>query len=187
MRRNVIETVLGGVVLAVAAFFLVFAYTSADLRSVQGYDLNAQFSSVAGLQAGGDVRVSGVKIGTVVSKTLDPKSFLAVVHFSVDPAIKLPRDTVAVIASESLLGGKFLELDPGGDSEVIPPGGRVEYTQSTPGLEQLLGQAIYSYQQRPAAGGEAPDDGAKSAAGPAPAAKPAANPAPAPTGGLLGH
>lgn len=146
MRRNVIETVLGGVVLAVAAFFLAFAYKSADLRKVQGYELTANFSSITGLQSGADVRISGVKVGSVSSLTLDPKSYQAVVHLSIDNTVKLPKDTAAVIASESLLGGKFLSLEPGGDPDVIKPNGRVEYTQSTPGLEQLLGQVIFSLQ-----------------------------------------
>lgn len=146
MRRNVIETVLGGVVLAVAAFFLAFAYKSADLRKVQGYELTANFSSITGLQSGADVRISGVKVGSVSSLTLDPKSYQAVVHLSIDHTVKLPKDTAAVIASESLLGGKFLSLEPGGDPDMIKPNGRVEYTQSTPGLEQLLGQVIFSLQ-----------------------------------------
>lgn len=150
MRRNVIETVLGGVVLAVAAFFLAFAYTSADLRKVQGYELTANFSSITGLQSGADVRISGVKVGTVIGLTLDPKSYQAVVHLSVDPTVKLPRDTAAVIASESLLGGKFLSLEPGGEPDMLKPNGRIEYTQSTPGLEQLLGQVIFSLQSKPA-------------------------------------
>lgn len=146
MRRNVIETVLGGVVLAVAAFFLAFAYTSADLRKVDGYEITANFSSISGLQGGADVRISGVKVGTVTGLTLDAKSYQAVVHMSIDPDIKLPKDTAAVIASESLLGGKFLSLEPGGEPDMIAAGGRVQYTQSTPGIEQLLGQVIFSLQ-----------------------------------------
>ena len=146
MRRNVIETVLGGVVLVVAAFFLVFAYRSADLRKVQGYEVTANFTSISGLAAGSDVRISGVKVGSVESLTLDPKTFQAVVHMQIDNTIKLPKDTAAVVASESLLGGKFMSLEPGGEEQMIAPGGRIEYTQSVPGLEQLLGQVIFSLQ-----------------------------------------
>ncbi|MDR6770202.1 outer membrane lipid asymmetry maintenance protein MlaD [Azospirillum sp. BE72] len=146
MRRNVIETVLGGVVLAVAAVFLAFAYKSADLRKVQGYDITANFTSITGLQGGADVRISGVKVGTVTGLSLDPTSYQAVVHLSVDNSVKLPKDTAAVIASESLLGGKFLSLEPGGDPDMIKPNGKIEFTQSTPGLEQLLGQVIFSLQ-----------------------------------------
>ncbi|WP_298369369.1 outer membrane lipid asymmetry maintenance protein MlaD [Azospirillum sp.] len=146
MRRNVIETVLGGVVLVAAGVFLAFAYKSADLRKVQGYEVTANFSSITGLQNGSDVRISGVKVGNVVSLSLDPKSYQAVVHLVLDNTVKLPKDTAAVIASESLLGGKFLSLEPGGDPDLIKPNGRIEYTQSTPGLEQLLGQVIFSLQ-----------------------------------------
>jgi phospholipid/cholesterol/gamma-HCH transport system substrate-binding protein len=146
MRRNVIETVLGGVVLAVAAFFLAFAYTSADLRSVDGYEVTANFSSISGLQGGADVRISGVKVGTVTALTLDEKSYQAVVHMAIAPSIKLPKDTAAIVASESLLGGKYLQLEPGGDPDMIEPNGRIEFTQSTPGIEQLLGQVIFSMQ-----------------------------------------
>ena len=146
MRRNVIETVLGAVVLLVAAFFLVFAYTSADLHKVKGYPLIAQFTSIGGLQNGADIRISGVKVGSVAGLTLDHATYLAVVHLSIDPSVKLPRDTVALVASESLLGGKYLSLEPGGDADLLAPGARIEYTQSTPGFEQLLGQVIFSLQ-----------------------------------------
>lgn len=159
MRRNVIETVLGAVVLVVAAFFLVFAYTSADLRSVKGYEVIAQFSSISGLQNGSDVRISGVKVGTVLSQKLDSTSYLAVVRMSIDPTVRLPRDTVALIASESLLGGKYMSLEPGGDSEMIPVGGRIDYTQSTPGFEQLLGQVIFSLQSMTKGGGDSGGQG----------------------------
>ncbi|HYD32029.1 MAG TPA: outer membrane lipid asymmetry maintenance protein MlaD [Azospirillaceae bacterium] len=177
MRRNVIETVLGAVVLLVAGFFLVFAYTSSDLSAVKGYEVTANFSSVGGLQNGSDVRISGVKVGTVVSQTLDAKTYLAVVRMSVDPNIKLPKDTVALIASESLLGGKYMALEPGGDPDMIPAGGRIEYTQSTPGIEQLLGQVIFSLQSMGKSGGEG-------GGAPAPSAPPA-QPGAKPSGGLL--
>ena len=162
MHRNVIETVLGAVVLLVAGFFLVFAYSSADLRKVKGYPLTAQFSSIGGLQNGADVRISGVKVGSVAGLTLDPATYLAVVHLSIDPSVKLPRDTVALVASESLLGGKYLSLEPGGDPDLLAPGARIEYTQSTPGFEQLLGQVIFSLQNvGKQQGGQGAESGAK--------------------------
>lgn len=146
MSRNVIETVMGAVVLAVAAFFLVFAYSSVSVGRVEGYEVVARFASVSGLQTGSDVRISGVKVGSVVSQGLDPVTYLAEIRMSIDPSIELPTDTAAVIASESLLGGKYMSLSPGGAAEMIPPGGAIQFTQSTPGIEQLLGQVIYSLQ-----------------------------------------
>jgi phospholipid/cholesterol/gamma-HCH transport system substrate-binding protein len=159
MRTNVIETVMGAVVLVVAAFFLFFAYTTSQVRAVQGYPVTAQFERVGALHDGGDVRIAGVKIGTVVSETLDPKTFLATVHMSIDPAYKLPEDTVAEIVSNGLLGDQYLSLVPGGDEKMIPAGGQIKFTQSPVSLEHLIGQMIFSVpsgQKKPGEG-EAPE------------------------------
>ena len=80
MRRNLIETVLGGVVLLVAALFLVFAYSNASLRTVSGYELMAKFDRIDGLNQGSDVKVSGIKVGTIVGQNIDPQSYLAVAN-----------------------------------------------------------------------------------------------------------
>lgn len=146
MHRNLIETVMGGVVLVVALFFLVFAYTSADLGSVDGYEVTARFPSIEGLTVGSDVRISGVKVGSVTGHELDPLTFLAEVRMSIDESIELPIDTAAIIASESLLGGKFMRLEPGGDDQLIEPGGAIEYTQAPVNLEELLGRFIFGSQ-----------------------------------------
>ncbi len=90
------------------------------------------------------VDIAGVKVGSILSETLDPKTFLATVRLSVDPAYKLPDDTVAEIVSAGLLGDKYLSLVPGGSDTLIPPGGRIKYTQSSVTLENLIGQMIFS-------------------------------------------
>ena len=144
MTGNVIETVMGAVVLVVAALFLFFAYSTSQVRAVQGYQVIAQFDSVTGIRDGGDVRIAGVKVGSVVSATLDPKTFLADLRLSIDPAYKLPEDTTAKIVSAGLLGDKFIALDPGGSEQTIPPGGRIKITQSSVSLEDLIGQMMFS-------------------------------------------
>lgn len=144
MKQNVIETVLGAVVLLVALGFLVFAYGTADVRKIDGYTIFADFSSIDGIKAGNDVRISGVKVGTINRITLNEDNYRARIQMSIDNSIKLPLDTVAVISSESLLGGKYLGLEPGGDEEFLVDGDSIEYTQSTPSLEKLIGQVIYS-------------------------------------------
>jgi phospholipid/cholesterol/gamma-HCH transport system substrate-binding protein len=144
MGRNLIETVMGAVVLIVAGIFLAFAYTHSNLKAVSGYEVTAKFDRIAGVSAGTDVRISGIKIGTVVENRLDPKTYLAVVRMSIDPAVKLPTDTVAEVASEGLLGGFHLALVPGGEDDVIKPGGEIKYTQSPVDIVQLLGKFIFS-------------------------------------------
>lgn len=157
MRRNLIETVLGGVVLLVAGLFLVFAYSNASLRTVSGYELLAKFDRVDGLNQGSDVKVSGIKVGTITGQSIDPQSYLAVVRFSVDPRIKLPIDSAAEVVSEGLLGSKYLSLVPGADAKSLQPGQEIRFTQSPVNLESLIGQLIFSGKN----GGGAPDDGAK--------------------------
>ena len=158
MTGNVIETVMGAVVLVVAALFLFFAYTTSQVRAVSGYQVTAQFERVGSLRDGSDVRIAGVKVGSVVAETLDPKTFLATVTLSINPAYKLPEDTVAEITSNGLLGEQYLSLAPGGEEHTIPPGGQIKFTQSPVNLESLIGQMIFSQpsgQKKPGEG-EAP-------------------------------
>ncbi len=154
MRGNVLETVMGAVVLVVAALFLVFAYKTSGLRAVAGYQVTADFQRIDGIRQGGDVRISGIKVGSIVGEHLDPKTFLADVRMSIEPTVKLPDDTVAEIVSAGLLGDKYMSLVPGGSDKMIPPGGKIKYTQSSVSLENLLGQMIFS-----APGAKKPGDG----------------------------
>jgi len=162
MRGNVIETVMGAVVILVAALFLVFAYNTSQLRAVSGYQVSADFERIDGIRQGSDVRISGIKIGSVVAEHLDPKTFLADVRMTIDPAIKLPEDTVAEIISAGLLGDKYMSLVPGGSDKVIPPGGKITYTQSSVSLENLIGQMMFSTPgaKKPEEGGTPPSGGA---------------------------
>jgi phospholipid/cholesterol/gamma-HCH transport system substrate-binding protein len=85
-----------------------------------------------------------VKVGSVVETRIDPKTFLADVTLTVRDDLRLPKDSAAEIDSESLLGGKYVNLSPGGDSAVLAPGGMFTVTQSSVSLEQLLGKFIFS-------------------------------------------
>lgn len=144
MQRNIIETVMGAVVLLVAAGFLFLFQKTADIKPASGYTLLARFAKIDGLETGSPVRISGVRVGRVDSFTLDRDTFQAVVKLSIDNGVRVPADTVAVVVSDGLMGGKFLSLEPGGDEVILEAGEEIEYTQSTPSLEQLLGQVIFS-------------------------------------------
>lgn len=146
MHRNLIETILGGVVLVVAAFFLIFAYSNASLRTVQGHEYIAKFNRVDGINPGSDVKLSGIKVGTIKSISIDPKTYVAVVHLNVDRSIELPTDSSAEVASEGLLGGKYLSLHPGADDKKLPPGGEIRFTQGPVNLEEMIGQFMFSNQ-----------------------------------------
>ncbi|MFT6558717.1 MULTISPECIES: outer membrane lipid asymmetry maintenance protein MlaD [Sneathiella] len=145
MGNNIVETIIGGVVLAFATIFLVFAYRTADIGTTgNGLNLTARFDKVDGLQVGSDVRMSGIKVGTVVSQVLDTETFQAIIGISIRDEIALPEDTAAKVASESLLGGSYLDLEPGGAETVLQSGDEITYTQSSVSLMDLIGQAIFS-------------------------------------------
>jgi phospholipid/cholesterol/gamma-HCH transport system substrate-binding protein len=143
-RRNAAEVLTGAVVLLVAVGFLAFAVAHSGRSSVSGYTLTAKFDHIDGLPVGSDVRLAGVKVGSVLDEQIDPKSYLAVVTLSVRNGLELPKDTSAAVNSESLLGGEYISLSPGGDTTMLAPGGVITITQSTVSLEQLLGKFIFS-------------------------------------------
>ncbi len=144
MKSNVVEAMTGALVLAGAGFFFYHAYESSGTAPVNGYALNAKFDRIDGLIEGNDVKLSGVKVGDVSHVTLDPQTYLAVVELSLDKTIQLPRDTSAQIVSESLMGGKYIALVPGGDEENLKPGETITHTQSSMNFEGLIGKFLFS-------------------------------------------
>lgn len=151
MKHNVVETAMGAVVLVIAGIFVVFAMRTADVDTSTGYQVKGAFTNANGVIVGSDVRIGGVKVGTVSRLELDPVSYQAIVTMTLEDDVKIPDDSSATIRSESLMGGKFLALDPGGSEAMLCNGGTIKHTQSTPDLEQLLGQAIFSMSQSKAA------------------------------------
>lgn len=143
MSRRFAESAVGAVVLVIAIWFLAFAYESSEFRPVKGYPLSAKFASVGGLAAGSDVRIGGVKIGSVIDQRIDANDFRAVVVFTVRSDLKLPTDTVAAITSDGLLGGKYLRLEPGRETATLAAGATLKHTRDALSLEDVLGRAIF--------------------------------------------
>lgn len=156
MKRNPIETVLGAVVLVIAGMFLAFAYTTADIQAVTGYSISANFLKVGGLETGSDVRISGIRVGTVTGQSLDPASFEAKVKMSISGNVKLPEDTEAAIVSDGLLGGKYINLIPGKAEKTLADGGTVPKTRDFQSVEDLVGQIIFLATQKPEDKADAP-------------------------------
>ena len=143
-NRGIAEVLTGAVVLLVAAGFLVFAVAHSGRTAAAGYKIYASFDHIDGLSPGSDVRIAGVKVGSVLTMRVDPKTFLAIVTLNVADYIQLPKDTSAEVTSDGLLGGKFLNLSPGGDTQNLKPDSVITITQSSISLEQLLGKFIFS-------------------------------------------
>ncbi len=144
MGKNIVETVMGGVVLLVAAGFLYIALNEAQVKSVEGYTVKAAFLKIGGLQKGSDVRMNGIKVGSVLDSTLDNETYDAVLSMTIRPDLKLPADTVASIVSGGLIGGKYVRLEPGADREnFVEAGGSIENTKDFKSLEDQVGEIIF--------------------------------------------
>ncbi len=144
MKRNIVETLIGAIVLVVAIGFFTYAYSRADVGTVSGYTVNAEFTGVGALATGADVRISGIKVGSVVRQELDPTTFMARVTLSIDDSIELPTDTTAAVGIEGLLGGAYVALEPGGEEELIGNGGQILFTQAAPDIIGLVTQLVFS-------------------------------------------
>jgi phospholipid/cholesterol/gamma-HCH transport system substrate-binding protein len=142
MGGNLIETLIGVIVLIVAAVFLAFAYSWADGGAVRGYELTARFNRVNGVKVGSDVLVSGIKVGTVVGISLDPKTHAVELRFGIDDLTRLPEDSSAVISSGDLLGDKFIALVPGGAKEKLGAGDEIKNTTDSVDIGALLGEIV---------------------------------------------
>ena len=151
MGRNLIETVMGAVVLLVTAIFLFFAWDMAQVRAVKGYDVKAVFFRVGGLTAGSDVRIAGIKVGTVDDIRLDPSTYDAVITMNVSADVRIPADSSATISAEGLLGGKYVRIEPGSATEMLSAGASIENTHDYRALEDQVGEIIFL-----ATGGDGP-------------------------------
>ena len=139
MSQNKTEILVGGAVLAAAIAFAVYAGQATGLsQSTKGYELAASFRSLEGVSVGTDVRLAGVKIGTVTDVELNPTTYRADTRFSVVDDIEIPDDSAIIISSEGLLGGNFVEIMPGGSPFNFAPGDEIEDTQGAVSLITLL-------------------------------------------------
>ncbi|MDA0785307.1 MAG: MlaD family protein [Proteobacteria bacterium] len=143
MKRGAVETILGAVVLLIAVGFVLFGARSIDLQANDGYELTARFLKVGGLDRGSDVRISGVKVGSVIDRRLDDKTFEAIVTFTMRSDLRLPVDTEAGVTAEGLLGGKYLRLFPGKAEETLPPAGEIIQTRDFRAIEDTVSEIIF--------------------------------------------
>jgi phospholipid/cholesterol/gamma-HCH transport system substrate-binding protein len=139
MAENRAEILAGAGVLAVAIGFLVYANRDSGYVQTAGtYPLIASFRSVEGISVGSDIRMAGVKVGTITNLSLNPATFMADAQLQVRSDLALPDDSAIVISSEGLLGGNFVEILPGGSPDNLAPGAEIEDTQGAVSIITLL-------------------------------------------------
>jgi phospholipid/cholesterol/gamma-HCH transport system substrate-binding protein len=139
MRSAWTEFITGTCVLVLAVVFAVVGFQRGGFgTSDESYVLNASFRSIEGVTVGTDVRLAGVNVGKVSAISLNPDSFRADMQISLDLGVELPDDTAIIIASEGLLGGNFVELQPGGSPFNYVSGDMIVDTQGSVSLLNLL-------------------------------------------------
>lgn len=153
-RENLVETVVGAAVLIAAGGFLTYALGAAREGGGGGYAVSASFGQIGGLAPGADVRVAGVKVGTVAEVELDPRTYLARARFDLDLSVRLPSDSTAKISSDGLLGGAHVSIEPGGAPDDLKAGGEIVNTQGAVDIFNMIGGMMRP--QPPAESAEAP-------------------------------
>ena len=139
MSENHLEIAVGGVVLALAVGFAVFLAQSTGLSgSSSSYPISASFRSAEGISVGTDIRLAGVKIGTISDLKLNSETYRAESILSVRNDVRIPDDSALVVASEGLLGGSFVEVIPGASLDYLEAGDEIIDTQGSVSLIQLL-------------------------------------------------
>ena len=142
MASNVTETLIGAAVLVIAGGFLVYAANTADVSTSGGYQVSAKFRKAEGVNTGGDVRIAGVKVGTITDMELDTQTYFATLTLSLRSNVQIPDDSSAKITSASLLGDSFVAIDPGGSEYMLEPGDEIQYTQGSVSMGDLIGKVI---------------------------------------------
>ncbi len=139
MKKNHIEIMVG---LFVLIGLLSIGYVSDKLGRVEiftqynHYNLNATFTSAAGLKEDVNVEISGVKVGSV--KKIELKDNQALVTLSIENHIVVQEDAIASIKTKGLLGEKYISIEPGYSDVKIKPGGAIFDTEPSFDLEGVI-------------------------------------------------
>ena len=145
MKNNPLETAIGALVVMAAVGFLYYASNVVGISGTSDtYDVNASFRSAEGIALGTDVRMAGVKIGSVTEMKLSPTTFRAELIVAIKNIVEIPDDSAIAVTSEGLLGGNFIEIIPGASEFPVENGGEIEDTQGSISFITLLMKFVSS-------------------------------------------
>ena len=147
MKSNAFETFIGAIVIILAAVFLFYSFSVTDNNTNGSYKVNAVFNRIDGIQNGSDVRLSGIKIGTVANSLLNQTTYEAELNLLIENSIKIPDDSSAKITSDGLLGNSYVSIEPGGSEIFIQENGQILFTQGSIDLIGLVGQTLFSVEE----------------------------------------
>ena len=144
MKSNTFEAIVGAFVIILSLVFLFYGFSTMKLQNSDNYNISALFNRIDGIKIGSDIRMSGIKIGTVANQELDNSSFEAKVLMYIDSKILIPDDSSAKITSDGLLGGNYISIEPGGSDIYLLNNEEIFFTQGSVDLIGLVGEALFS-------------------------------------------
>ena len=146
MKDNLLEIIVGSLVLLFAGVFVIFSISITGYQQ-KGNFFNAEFGNVGGLKVGDDVMIAGIKVGEVSSNYLNNETYLAVIRLNLEKNIMIPEDSLVRVSSSSLLGGQYVEIIPGVSDNMLNENDTIYNTRDPVSLTDLLGQAVFSATQ----------------------------------------
>ena len=147
MRSNTFETFIGAIVIILAVSFLFYSFSITDNNAEGTYKIKATFNRIDGIQIGSDVRLSGIKIGSVAKSSLNQTTFEADLVLIIDNSIFIPDDSSAKITMDGLLGSNYISIEPGGSDIYLTDNDYLLYTQGSIDLIGLVGEALFSVEE----------------------------------------
>jgi phospholipid/cholesterol/gamma-HCH transport system substrate-binding protein len=143
VKHNLFEVIVGTFVLFSAIYFFFFSFNKSGISTSESYQISAKFDNIDGISSGSDIKISGVKVGTVASQEIDSRTYQAIIKLDIYNSIDLPSDSSAKILSSGLLGGKYIGIEIGADDEIMKNGDEILFTQSGVNFEELLSKFIF--------------------------------------------
>ena len=144
MKSNTFEALIGALVVIFTLVFLFYGFSSMRINKDDNYNIYAVFNRIDGIKIGSDVRLSGIKIGSVSSQKLDNITYEARVSMAINSNISIPDDSSAKITTDGLLGSNYISIEPGGNDIYLEDGEGIMFTQGSIDLIGLVGEAIFS-------------------------------------------
>ncbi len=156
VRRELSEVLLGAAIIVIAVAFVAFAFRDTSGDAPAGYRVSLQVDNAFGLEPGSEARMAGIPVGRVARLDLDPKSYFARIVLDLDPGVELPTDSSARVLPDGLVGSSYVELEVGGELDILQHDDSILYTQGAVNIIDLLARVIMGPKVEP--GGEEPAD-----------------------------
>lgn len=125
----------------VALGYLSISIGGLELVSPDRYVVKARFASIGNLKAGAPIRLAGVAVGEV--KAVRLKDYAAETDLAIESSIELPKDTIASIRTEGLLGDVYVSLTPGASPANLREGELVAQTEPAIDIIDLLSRYAF--------------------------------------------